>query len=149
MNQTSTRPSYRTVFTPAEGNEWFLVDASGKTVGRLASRIAAILLGKNSPAYCPQWDGGQRVVVINAAAVRFTGRKMAQKVYYNHSGYPGGLKETLAEAMMVKKPEEILRLAVRGMLPKNTLGRKLLKNLRIYKDESHEHEAQKPVKVEV
>ena len=149
MKETSTRPSYRTAFPRTEETTWYLVDAADQPVGRVATRIARLVLGKESTAYAPHWDGGQRVVVINAARVRFTGRKWAQKIYYRHSGYIGGLKETKASEMLAKKPEEILRLAVRGMLPKNSLGRRLLKNVRIYAGSEHEHEAQKPQKVEV
>ncbi len=128
---------------------WYVVDAKDKVVGRLASRIAMILMGKHKPHYTPHVDTGDFVVVINASRVRFTGRKWEQKCYYRHSGYPGGLKVRRAKDLLEKKPEEILRHAVRGMLPKNHLGRRLLKKLKIYPGESHPHEAQKPAKLEI
>lgn len=128
---------------------WLLVDAKGKVVGRLASEIATILMGKNKPTYTPHVDVGDFVVVVNADRVEFTGRKWEQKRYYRHSNYPGGLKFRTAKEMRERKPEEILRHAVRGMLPKNHLGRRMLKKLKIYAGESHPHEAQKPVKIDL
>jgi|UniRef100_A0A7C3SJD0 large subunit ribosomal protein L13 len=123
---------------------WYLVDADGKVVGRLASRIAMVLRGKHKPVFTPHTDTGDFVVVVNADKVRLTGRKLDQKIYYRHSGYMGGLKVTNARTMLKTKPEEILRHAVRGMLPKNSLGRQLLKKLKIYAGAEHPHEAQKP-----
>ena len=124
---------------------WFVVDAQGKVLGRLASRIAMVLRGKNKPQFTPHMDTGDFVVVVNADQVRLTGRKLDQKVYYRHSGYMGGLKETPVRHLLKKKPEEILRHAVRGMLPKNSLGRHQLKKLKIYTGAEHPHEAQQPV----
>jgi len=128
---------------------WYVVDAKDKVVGRLASRIAMILMGKHKPHYTPHVDTGDFVVVINASRVRFTGKKWEQKCYYRHSGYPGGLKVRRAKDLLEKRPEEILRHAVKGMLPKNNLGRRLLRKLKIYPRETHPHEAQKPVKLEL
>ena len=110
---------------------WFVVDAQGKVLGRLASRIAMMLRGKNKPEFTPHADTGDFVVVVNIDQVKLTGKKLDQKIYYRHSGYTGGLKETSARQMMKKKPEEVLRHAVRGMLPKNSLGRQQLKKLKI------------------
>lgn len=124
---------------------WFVVDAQGKVLGRLASRIAMVLRGKNKPEFTPHMDTGDFVVVVNAGQVVLTGKKLDQKIYYRHSGYMGGLKETSARQMLKKKPEEILRHAVRGMLPKNSLGRHQLKKLKIYPGAAHPHEAQQPV----
>ena len=124
---------------------WFVVDAQGKVLGRLASRIAMVLRGKNKPQFSPYLDTGDFVVVLNAEQVRLTGHKLDQKKYYRHSGYPGGLKETSVRQLLAKKPEEILRHAVRGMLPKNSLGRQQLKKLKIYVGAEHPHQAQQPV----
>lgn len=124
---------------------WYVVDARGKTLGRLASRIAMVLRGKTKPTYTPHQDTGDFVVVVNAGQVQLTGRKLDQKIYYRHSGYPGGLKEISARLLLQKKPEEVLRHAVRGMLPKNSLGRHLLKKLKVYAAGDHPHQAQQPV----
>ncbi len=124
---------------------WFVVDAQGKVLGRLASRIAMVLRGKNKPEFTPHSDTGDFVVVVNAGQVKLTGKKLDQKIYYRHSGYVGGLKEISARQMLKKKPEEVLRHAVRGMLPKNSLGRNQLKKLKIYTGAEHPHEAQQPV----
>jgi large subunit ribosomal protein L13 len=135
-------------YTAREGEvqrQWYVVDAQGKTLGRLASHIAMVLRGKNKPTFTPHMDTGDFVVVVNAAQVNLTGRKLDQKMYYRHSGYPGGLKEISARQLLAKKPEEVLRHAVRGMLPKNSLGRHLLKKLKIYATGAHPHEAQQPV----
>ncbi|MCD6407038.1 50S ribosomal protein L13 [Candidatus Aerophobetes bacterium] len=124
--------------------KWYLVDAKDKILGRLATKIARILSGKDKPIYTPHIDTGDFVIVVNARKVRVTGRKEEGKIYYHHSGYPGGLKkETLAE-LREKKPEEIIKRAVKGMLPKNRLGRKMLKRLKVYPDEDHPHQAQNP-----
>ncbi len=125
--------------------QWYVVDAQGKVLGRLASRVAMILRGKTKATFTPHMDAGDFVVVVNAAQVMLTGRKLDQKCYYRHSGYPGGLKTTTARQMLQRKPEEILRHAVRGMLPKNSLGRSLLKKLKIYAGGEHPHQAQQPV----
>jgi large subunit ribosomal protein L13 len=124
---------------------WYVVDAQGKVLGRLASRIAMTLRGKTKPVFTPYLDTGDFVVVVNAAQIRLTGRKLDQKLYYRHSGYPGGLKTTSARQLLQKKPEEVLRHAVRGMLPRNSMGRALLKKLKIYAGGEHPHQAQQPV----
>lgn len=124
--------------------DWYVVDAQGKTLGRLASEIALVLRGKNKPSYTPHVDAGDFVIVTNAEKVRLTGRKLDQKRYYWHTGYPGGIKDRTARQMLATKPEDVLRLAVRGMLPKNTLGRSLLKKLKIYAGPEHPHQAQQP-----
>jgi large subunit ribosomal protein L13 len=124
--------------------EWVLVDATNKTVGRLSSEIARVLRGKHKPTYTPHLDCGDFVVVVNAAKVHFTGHKWSDKTYHTHSGYVGGIKTTTATEMLKRKPERILELAIKGMLPKNKLGRKMAKNLKIYADDQHPHEAQKP-----
>jgi large subunit ribosomal protein L13 len=123
---------------------WYVVDAQGKVLGRLASRIAMVLRGKNKPTFTPHMDTGDFVVVVNAGQVTLTGAKMDNKFYYRHSGYMGGLKTISARHLLEKKPEEILRHAVRGMLPKNSLGRALLKKLKVYSGGEHPHEAQQP-----
>jgi large subunit ribosomal protein L13 len=125
-------------------NKWLLVDAEGKILGRLASQIAARLRGKCNPLYTPHVDMGDSVVVINAEKILMTGRKLDQKNYYRHSGYTGGLKTITAKKLLEKRPEDVLRIAVRGMLPKNRLGRKLIKKLKVYAGASHPHEAQQP-----
>jgi len=124
--------------------KWYVVDASGKVLGRLASQIAKILMGKHKPNYTPHVDMGDYVVVVNADKVVLTGKKWKQKVYYWHSGYPGGLKSMTAEQMLQKHPERLVWLAVRRMLPKTALGRKMLKRLKVYASPTHPHEAQKP-----
>ncbi len=124
--------------------KWHLVDAKGKTLGRLASRIAILLRGKHKPTFTPHLDTGDFVVVINAEKVVLTGKKWKEKLYIHHSGYPGGLKSISAEKMWEKHPERLLTMAVQGMLPKNKLGRKLIKKLKVYAGESHPHQAQLP-----
>ncbi len=124
--------------------EWFVVDAQGLTLGRLATRIASVLRGKHKPTYTPHADAGDFVVVVNADKVRLTGRKLDQKMYYWYSGYPGGIKGRTARQMLDRKPEEVLRRAVKGMLPKNNLGRKLISKLKIYAASEHPHQAQQP-----
>jgi large subunit ribosomal protein L13 len=124
--------------------EWYVVDAEGKTLGRLASRIAPILRGKHKPTYTPHLDCGDFVVVVNAEKVRVTGKKMDQKFYHRHSGYPGGLTSTSLRDQLDKHPERVLHSAIRGMLPKNKLGRRLIKKLKIYAGEEHPHQAQQP-----
>jgi large subunit ribosomal protein L13 len=128
---------------------WHLVDAQGQTLGRLATEIARLLRGKNKPQYTPHVDTGDFVVVVNAEKVVVTGKKAEQKVYYRHTGYPGGLKETSYEVMMERKPTEILRKAVRGMMPRTRLGRQQLRKLKIYAGPEHPHEAQDPQPYEV
>lgn len=124
--------------------EWYLVDAEGKTLGRLASEIAKVLMGKNKPIYTPHLDTGDYVVVINAEKIHVTGRKLDRKVYYHHSGYPGGLKGITLREQLKKHPTRALHSAVRGMLPHNRLGRAMLKKLKIYAGDSHPHQAQQP-----
>jgi large subunit ribosomal protein L13 len=124
--------------------KWWLVDAEGKVLGRMASEIARILRGKNKPIFTPHVDTGDFVIVINADKVRFTGNKLKGKVYYRHSGYPGGLKSITAERLLEKKPTEVVRKAVKGMLPKNRIGRELLKKLKVYTGGEHPHQAQQP-----
>jgi len=124
--------------------KWHLVDAKGKTLGRLASRIAILLRGKHKPTFTPHLDTGDFVVVINAEKVVLTGKKWKEKLYIHHSGYPGGLKSISAEKMWEKHPERLITMAVQGMLPKNKLGRKLIKKLKVYAGEAHPHQAQLP-----
>ncbi len=123
---------------------WYVVDASDMVLGRLASRIASRLRGKTNPMFTPHVDTGDFVVVVNAEKIRLTGKKLSQKMYYRHSGYPGGLKEINAEKLLQKRPEDLVKFAVKGMLPKNSLGRKLLSKLKVYAGSSHPHEAQQP-----
>ena len=126
-------------------HQWYLVNAEGKILGRLATELAKILRGKNKPTFSPHVDTGDFIVVVNAEKVVLTGKKMKDKIYYHHTGYPGGLKEVNAEKLLAKKPTEILRIAVKGMLPKNSLSRQVLRKLKIYAGPNHPHEAQKPV----
>ena len=128
---------------------WYVIDAKGKVLGRLASLIAQRLRGKHRPDFTPHVDAGDFIVVINAEHIRLTGRKLDQKIYWRHSGYMGGLKLTPAKKMLQSKPEDILRLAVKRMLPKNRLGRKMLKKLKIYRGANHPHQAQNPKPLEV
>lgn len=136
----------KTYFTPVDDIErkWYVIDAQDVVLGRVASEIAFRLRGKYKPNFSPFMDTGDFVVVVNADKVKFTGKKLDDKSYYHHSGYMGGLKEISARDLLAKKPEEILRKAVRGMLPKNTLGRNQLKKLKIYAGDAHPHEAQQP-----
>ncbi len=129
--------------------KWYIVDAQGKTLGRLASQIAAILRGKHKPTFTPHMDMGDNVVVVNAEKVLLTGRKAEQKVYYRHSGYPGGLKTTSFSDMIEKKPTQVITIAVKGMLPHNRLGRKILSHLKVYSGTEHPHEGQNPEKLEL
>lgn len=129
--------------------DWYLIDAEGQILGRLASEIAKRLRGKHKPIYTPYVDTGDFVIVVNAGKVSLTGNKMSDKVYYHHSGYPGGLKMTNAGKMLKDHPEKVLLFAVRGMLPKNSLGRKMLKKLKIYTGNDHPHEAQCPQVIKV
>ena len=124
--------------------QWYVVDATGHTLGRLASEIASILRGKNKPTFTPHIDTGDYVVVVNADKIKVTGKKMNQKVYYNYTGYVGGLKETTLKEKLAKKPEQVIELAVKGMLPKGPLGRQMFTKLHVYAGPEHKHEAQKP-----
>ena len=128
----------------AVDRDWFLVDAQGKVLGRLAREIAHRLRGKHKAVFTPHADTGDFVVVINAEKIALTGKKLADKIYYHHSGYPGGIKEWPTGKLLAKKPEELIRRAVQGMLPKNSLGRRQLRKLKIYAGGKHPHEAQKP-----
>jgi large subunit ribosomal protein L13 len=128
---------------------WYIVDAEGETLGRLASRIAPILKGKHKPVYTPHLDCGDFVIIVNAEKVRVTGRKMDQKFYYRHSGYPGGLRSISLKDQLAKHPERVLQAAIRGMLPKNKLGRRMLKKLKVYAGDSHPHQAQQPKPLEL
>ena len=124
--------------------KWYVVDADGATLGRLASEVAAVLRGKNKPIFTPHVDCGDYVIVINAAKIAVSGKKMEQKVYYSHSLYVGGMKETTLREMMAKKPEKVIEKAVKGMLPKGPLGEQMYKKLHVYAGENHNHQAQKP-----
>ena len=129
--------------------KWFVVDAEGKVLGRMATKIADVLRGKNKPIFTPHVDTGDFVVVVNAEKVKLTGTKLANKIYYHHSGYPGGLKSATAKKINEEKPEELIRLAVKGMLPKNKLGSRLITKLKIYRGKDHPHQAQQPEQLEV
>jgi large subunit ribosomal protein L13 len=129
--------------------KWHLIDASDKVLGRLAAEIATILRGKNKPLFTPHMDAGDYVVVVNAERVALTGNKLEKKTYYRHSGYVGGLKETTAKEMLEKRPENLIKFAVKGMLPKTSLGRRQLTKLKIYTGPDHPHQAQKPEKLEI
>lgn len=124
--------------------EWFVIDATGMTLGRLATQIATVLKGKHKPIYAPHMDTGDFVIVVNAHKVRVTGRKLDQKFYYRHSGYPGGLSEISLRDQLNRHPDRVIRFAVRGMLPKNRLGRQMIKKLKVYATPGHPHEAQQP-----
>ena len=128
---------------------WIVVDASGQTLGRLATQVAAALRGKRKPEYTPHIDTGDFVVVVNAEKIAVTGNKRADKKYYRHSGYPGGLKERTLEEMLRRRPEEVIRHAVKGMLPRNRLARKQLTKLKVYAGPDHPHAAQKPTPMEL
>jgi large subunit ribosomal protein L13 len=133
----------------AESRKWYVVDASGKTVGRLATEVARMISGKNNPAWTPFMDMGDHVVVINARKAVFTGSKNDQKLYRRHTLYPGGLRETSVKEMFEKKPEKVIELAVKGMLPKTKLGKAMVKKLKVYADGDHRHFAQKPEAIEI
>lgn len=129
--------------------KWFVIDAEGKVLGRLASQIAKILSGKNKPIYTPSVDTGDYVIVLNADKVVLTGNKLEDKYYKYHTGYPGGLKLIQYKTLMKTKPEQVLYHAVKGMLPKNKLGRRMIKKLKIYRGSEHNHQAQKPEKLDI
>jgi len=133
----------------AENRKWYVVDASGKTVGRLATEVARMISGKNNPAWTPYMDMGDHVVVINARKAVFTGSKNNDKLYRRHTLYPGGLRETTVKEMFEKKPERVIELAVKGMLPKTKLGKAMVKKLKVYADGDHRHSAQKPETIEL
>ena len=124
--------------------KWYLIDANGQTLGRLATTIANILRGKNKPQFTPHVDTGDYVIIVNADKIKVTGKKLEQKIYYNHSDYVGGMRETTLKEMLAKKPERVIELAVKGMLPKGPLGRSMYTKLFVYAGPEHKHEAQKP-----
>ena len=128
---------------------WYLVDAEGLTLGRVASEVAKILKGKNKPTYSTNMDCGDYVIVINADKVKLTGTKLTQKLYRHHTGFPGGLKEVKAKDMLERRPVRMFEVAVKGMLPKNALGREMIKKLKVYAGAEHDHAAQKPEKLEI
>lgn len=134
----------RFISTGDADRKWYVVDAKDQVLGRLASKVAMIIRGKNKPTFSPNADTGDFVVIVNAEKVKMTGKRELLKTYAHHSGYPGGLKVKSFEELMAKKPEFVLENAVRGMLPKNRLGRQLIKKLKVYSGESHPHQAQKP-----
>lgn len=142
---------YKTYVTKPDDiqREWWVVDAKGKTLGRLASQIAVILRGKNKPIYAPNVDVGDYVVVINAEHIAVTGKRLDDKKYYRHSGYHGGLKEITLRDQLARHPERVLQTAVKGMLPKNALGRAMLSKLKVYAGETHPHAAQRPKVLEL
>ena len=129
--------------------KWYVVDAEGKTLGRLASEVAKVLRGKNKPEYTPHVDTGDYVIVINADKIKVTGKKLEQKIYYHHSDYVGGMKETTLKEMLAKKPEYVIEHAVKGMLPKGPLGREMITKLHVYAGADHKHQAQKPEVLEI
>jgi ribosomal protein L13, bacterial type len=129
--------------------KWYVVDAEGKPLGRLASEVAKILRGKNKPTYTPHVDTGDHVIVLNAEKVVLTGNKLDQKYYRHFSGFPGGMKEIKYRHMMATKPEKVIELAIKGMLPHNSLGRAMYRKLNVYKGAEHEHQAQQPEKLEI
>ncbi len=140
----------KTYMAPSDlPKKWYVVDAEGKTFGRLASQVAAILIGKNKPEYTPNADTGDYVIVVNAAKAVFTGKKLDQKVYYSYSGYPGGMRETKYRQLMEKKPEFAFSEAVRRMLPKSKLGSKMLTKLHVYAGPEHTHQAQCPEALDI
>src|SRR3970040_1920218 len=123
---------------------WYVVDAQGKILGRMATEIARVLRGKHKPVFTPNVDAGDFVIVVNARGVKLSGKKLDKKIYYRHTEYPGGIRERTAAKMLAEKPEELVRLAVKGMLPKNRLSRKLVTKLKVYPDAQHPHDAKKP-----
>ena len=129
--------------------KWFIVDAKGKILGRLASQVAAVLRGKHKPSFTPHVDTGDGVIVINAKGIKVTGKKMEEKFYKHFSGYPSGLRLTNLETMLKRKPTQVIRIAIKGMLPKNKLGRKMIKKLKVYTDAKHPHEAQAPKELKI
>ena len=129
--------------------KWYVVVAEGQTLGRLASQVASVLRGKNKPTYTPSMDTGDYVIVVNADKIKVTGKKLDQKIYYRHSDYVGGMKETTLKELLAKKPEDVINFAVKGMLPKGPLGRQMFKKLHVYAGPEHNHAAQKPEVLEI
>jgi large subunit ribosomal protein L13 len=144
QNQVTQKSFWLTKEAGEAQREWYVVDATGLTLGRLASRIAAVLRGKHKPSFTPNVDMGDFVIVLNAGAVKLTGTKPDKKIYYHHTLFPGGLKTKLAKHVLADEPERAIREAVWGMLPKGSLGRRIIKKLKIYKDTKHDHAAQQP-----
>lgn len=142
---------YRTLSANKEtvNKQWFVVDAEGEVLGRLASKVAFVLRGKHKTDFTPHVDCGDNVIIINAEKIRLTGKKLTDKVYYTHSGYPGGQKETTPAKLLAKQPGKVIENAVRGMLPKNRLGRELFRNLYVYVGTEHKQEAQQPTKLDL
>ena len=137
----------RTTFMANENNverKWYVVDAEGQTLGRLSTEVASLLRGKHKPTYTPHVDTGDHVIIINAEKIHLTGNKLDDKIYYRNSNHPGGLKSRTANEMRTKYPEQMLEIAVKGMLPKNKLGRKMIKKLNVYRGAEHKHQAQQP-----
>lgn len=151
MSFSKNEKLMKTVFAKKEDvqRKWYVVDAEGKVLGRLASRVASILRGKHLPTYTPHVDTGDHVIIINADKVTLTGKKLEGKVYFHHTGYIGGIKSITARKLMEKKPTEVVYHAVKGMLPKNSLGRQMIKKLKVYSGSAHPHNAQLPEKLEV
>ncbi|WP_178625872.1 50S ribosomal protein L13 [Frisingicoccus sp.] len=129
--------------------KWYVVDAADQTLGRLASQVATVLRGKNKPTYTPSMDTGDYVIIVNADKIKVTGKKLDQKIYYRHSDYVGGMKETTLKELLAKKPEDVIKFAVKGMLPKGPLGRQMIKKLHVYAGPEHNHAAQKPEVLEI
>ncbi|WP_129410007.1 50S ribosomal protein L13 [Marinitoga lauensis] len=148
MASIMTQKSYLAKNEEVE-RKWYVVDAAGMSLGRLAAQVAKVLQGKHKPTYTPHVDTGDYVIVINAEKIVLTGKKWTQKKYYRHTGYPGGLKEQTAREILEKYPERLIEKAVKGMLPKTTLGRHMFKKLKVYSGSNHPHEAQKPEKLEL
>lgn len=133
---------------PADAkSRWYLIDISGKRLGRVASQIAILLMGKHLPTYAPFWCNGDQVVVVNASQMDVSGKKRSEKIYYRHTGYPGGIRATTFADQLARHPREVVRSAVKGMLPKNRLARQMLSNLHVYEGASHSHDAQKPIEI--
>ncbi|WP_221569222.1 50S ribosomal protein L13 [Alkalihalobacillus sp. TS-13] len=129
--------------------KWYVVDAAGKTLGRLSSEVASVLRGKHKPTYTPHVDTGDHVIILNASKIELTGKKMSDKLYHRHTGHPGGLRTRTAQEMRDTRPEKMLELAIKGMLPKNSLGRKMAKKLHVYAGNEHPHQAQNPENYEL
>ncbi|MGM0640165.1 MAG: 50S ribosomal protein L13 [Thermotogota bacterium] len=149
MNSKMIQKSYMANQEDSKNKKWFIIDAEGKTLGRLAGQIAKVLQGKHKPTYTPHIDMGDFVVVINAEKVALTGRKMEQKTYFRHTGYPGGGRTSHIKDVMEKHPERVIEHAVKGMLPKSILGKRMIKKLKVYAGVKHPHEAQKPENLEL
>ncbi|WP_305043058.1 50S ribosomal protein L13 [Geoalkalibacter sp.] len=141
--------STRIVMNSQAEKDWYVVDVEGKVLGRAATEVARVLRGKHKAIYAPSVDAGDFVIIVNADKIRLTGNKMADKMYYRHTGYPGGLKSINAEKLLASKPEELIRKAIKGMLPKNKLGRQMIKKLKVYAGAEHPHQAQQPKELSI